>query len=292
MICIKKIYLPFLIVVSLVTVYVLIPSSVKIMLNPILVWLVPTVEIGIVILVIYSIVSSIVRAKKNNADGKTDFLETIKTSLEPKIGDGFVLGAILTELSVLYYSLMAWFKKPTAIDGKTFTYHKTSQIKTIVIVFTVIIGMEGVLFHYLIQLWWNNLAAWIFTILNIYALLYLVGLYNSQKFLPHMISKDQVLIRLGYQSHIKFNVKNIDSIHAAKAMGGLGEKVPTDTYLAVLLMDSPQYEILLKEPVLMKGAYGRKRHVKTVVFRADEPNEMIDQINLMRNQISSGKLDS
>ncbi len=47
----------------------------------------------------------------------------------------------------------------------------------------------------------------------------------------------------------------------------------------------------LKEPALMKRAYGRKRHGKIIVFRADEPNEIMDQINLIRNQISCEKLD-
>lgn len=51
-------------------------------------------------------------------------------------------------------------------------------------------------------------------------------------------------------------------------------------------MDSPQYEIILKEPVLMKGTYGRKKQVKTVVFRSDEPIKMIDRINRIREQKS------
>jgi hypothetical protein len=44
-------------------------------------------------------------------------------------------------------------------------------------------------------------------------------------------------------------------------------------------MDSPQYEIFLKQPALMKSSYGRKKYVKTVVFRTDEPMKMVDEIN-------------
>lgn len=44
-------------------------------------------------------------------------------------------------------------------------------------------------------------------------------------------------------------------------------------------MDSPQYEIFLKEPVLMKSSYGRKKYVTSVVFRTDDPIKMVKEIN-------------
>lgn len=82
------------------------------------------------------------------------------------MGDGFVLGAILTELRVFYYSIVGWFRYPTVIgNGKVCSYHKTSQIKTIVIVFSILIILEGIFFHFLIQSW-SEVAAWIVTILN------------------------------------------------------------------------------------------------------------------------------
>ena len=203
------------------------------------------------------------------------------------MGSGFVLEAILTELSVFYYSIVGWFRKPTVIENeKVYSYHKTSQIKTIVIVFSILITLEGILFHFLIQLW-SDVAAWIFTILNIYALLYMIGLYNSVRFLPHIIYFDKLIIRLGYQSSIELDIRNIESIQTAKKQGGIGGKYK-ETYYAMLNMDSPQYEIILKEPALMKSSYGRKKHVKTVVFRTDEPIKMVDEINSNIKFLSNG----
>lgn len=49
------------------------------------------------------------------------------------------------------------------------------KIKTIVIVFSILIILEGILFHFLFQLW-SDVLAWIFTIPNIFALLYMIGL--------------------------------------------------------------------------------------------------------------------
>ena len=259
--------------------YLIIPSSQKGFFNQILIWLIPVLEVSIVIVVVYSIIRSIIRYKRNDESKENDFLEITRISLEPKLGNGFVLGAILTELSVFYYSIVGWFRKPTVIENeKVYSYHKTSQIKAIVIVFSILITLEGILFHFLIQLW-SDVAAWIFTILNIYALLYMMGLYNSVRFLPHIIYFDKLIIRLGYQSSIELDIRNIESIQTAKKQGGIGEKIPKETYYAMLNMDSPQYEIFLKEPALMKSSYGRKKYVKTVVFRTDEPIKMVDEIN-------------
>ncbi|WP_239984688.1 hypothetical protein [Lentibacillus sediminis] len=208
-------------------------------------------------------------------------------SLEPKLGNGFLLGVVLTELSVFYYAIMVWFKKPDITRDEIFTYHKSSQIRTIVIVFSILIVIEGVLFHYVIQLW-SDIAAWIFTVLNIYALLYMAGFYNSASFLPHVVNKNKLIIRLGYQSSIELDLRNIESINKAEQRG-IGDKVPKETYYSLLNIDSPQYALFLKEPVLMKGSYGRKKYVNTVIFRSDEPDEMINRINLARDQQSSEK---
>ena len=282
------VYLSF--IVCLGASYFIIPSSQKGLFNQILIWLIPVLEVSIVIVVVHSIIKSIIRYKGNNKSKENDFLEITRISLQPKLGNGFVLGAILTELSVFYYSIVGWFRKPTVIEnGKIYSYHKTSQIKTIVIVFSILITLEGILFHFLIQLW-SDVAAWIFTILNIYALLYMIGLYNSVRFLPHIIYFDKLIIRYGYQSSVELDIRNIESIKTAKKQGGIGGGIPKETYYAMLNMDSPQYEIFLKEPALMKSSYGRKKYVKTVVFRTDEPIKMVEEINSNIKSLSNRRI--
>ncbi|HLR68489.1 hypothetical protein [Virgibacillus alimentarius] len=252
-----------------------------------LVWLIPVLEISVLIVVIYGIFKSVISYRRNKQDEEHDFLDVIRISLEPKLGNGFVLGAILTELSVFYYSIIGWFRKPTVIENEdAYSYHKTSQLKTIIIIFSILITLEGAFFHFLIQSW-SNIAAWVFTILNIYALLYIMGLYHSVRSLPHIITSDKVIIRFGYQSSVELEISNIKDIKTAKEQGGIGEKTPKDTYFAMLHMDSPQYEIFLKEPVLMKSSYGRKKYVKTVVFRTDEPAKMVEELNSNIDSLSN-----
>ncbi|GMK47415.1 hypothetical protein PghCCS26_45450 [Paenibacillus glycanilyticus] len=46
----------------------------------------------------------------------------------------------------------------------------------------------------------------------------------------------------------------------------------------MLKIDSPQVELTLKEPVLMKASYGRSKYVTTIIFRTDEPGRMMEEI--------------
>lgn len=277
------------IILSLGASYLIIPSSRREFFNGKLVWLLPALEVGILFLVLYSVFKSVRSYRRNKRNKEYNLLEIIRLSLEPQLGNGFILAALLTELSVFYYSIGGWFRKPSVFEGeKTYTYHKTSQLKTIVIIFSILIVVEGVLLHFLIQSW-SSVAAWIFTILNIYALLYMIGLNNSVRLLPHSVNFDRLIIRFGYQSNIELDIRNIKSIRAATEQGGIGEKKPKDTYFAMLNMDSPQYEILLTEPAIMNSSYGRKKYVNTVVFRTDEPVRMVEEITAKMGSLSDDK---
>ena len=270
-------YLSF--ILCLGAAHFIIPSTYKGFFNQTLIWLLPVLEVSIIILVVYSTTKSIIRYRAIRSNKPHHFLEVIRISLEPKLGSGFILEAVLTELSVLYYSIFVWFNKPNLENG-TYTYHKKSQIKTIVILFSILIAVEGAFFHYLIQTW-RVTFAWIFTILNLYALFYMVGLYNSVKFLPHVINQNKLIIRLGYQSSIELDIENIESIKHAREIE-FGAKAPKDTYISLLKTDTPQYELFLKESIPMKGSYGKRRYVNSVVFRADEPNKLMEDIQSKR----------
>ena len=242
-------------------------------------WLVIALEACIVTYIIFSVIKSIIGLKHKSRE---DTSSNIREVLEQKLGKSFLIEFVITELNVFYYSLLVWFGKSRTADqnGKAFTYHRSSEMKTFIIVFTILIIGEGVLFHYLLQKW-NEVIAWIFTILNVYGILYLVGFYNSAKYLPHLITQEKLIIRLGYQSSITLDIANIEQIDRAKEIE-LGMKIPKSTYYSLLKLDTPHYELTLKEPVEMIGLYGTKKNVDKVVFRVDDREAILEEINLVK----------
>src|SRR5699024_11477275 len=69
--------------------YLIIPSSQKGCFNKMLVWLIPVLEISVLIVVIYGIFKSVISYRRNKQDEEHDFLDVIRISLEPKLGNGF-----------------------------------------------------------------------------------------------------------------------------------------------------------------------------------------------------------
>lgn len=232
----------------------------------------PAIELLIISLVVYSVVRSVIRYGKS-AHGQ-DRLDAIRAVLESKLGKGLLLEIVMAEINVLYYSIVVWFRKPVEERQGVFSYHKTSQIKTFVIAFSILILAEGLFVHFLLAQW-NEAAAWIFTILNLYALLYMTGLYNSVRFKPHRIKEGSLKIVLGFQYDAETELSNIMTVKKAT---DTGLSIPKDTCYALLKIDSPQVELTLKEPVLMKASYGRSKYVTTIIFRADEPGRMMEVI--------------
>ncbi|AST91127.1 hypothetical protein ACWE42_11860 [Sutcliffiella cohnii] len=222
------------------------------------------------------IITSLLKKVSNNRHSEQGFIERLSEEISTKLGNQFLSNVVRQELYVLYFSLFVWFQKGKKQSSAQYTYHISSQIKTIVIVFGILIFGEGMLFHFLLQKW-SEVAAWILTALNIYGLLYLVGLYNSVKHMPHEMSNGRLIIRLGFQSSIDFDLTNIAKISKAKALD-LGEKVPSDMYYSLLNIDSPQYEIMLHEPVEMTGMFGKKKFIKRIVCRMDEPERFLEDI--------------
>ncbi|MET3195722.1 hypothetical protein [Bacillus sp. OAE603] len=97
-----KFYVPILAIICIV----LIGGSyfLKGFFNQGLFWLLPVILVIMVAAILYSIIKVIISYYRINNDKKNDFLEITRMSLEPKLGKGFILEAIISELSIFYYS--------------------------------------------------------------------------------------------------------------------------------------------------------------------------------------------
>lgn len=208
---------------------------------------------------------------------KLDFIQKLRLALNPIITQETLLEILLQGISTIYYSLFLWFGKKEIKSKNAFTYHKTSGSKSFTIVIVVLSLVDIGIIHYLIQLW-NDTAAWIITFLNIYVILIFIASYKSMRLLPHELKDDYMIIRYGNTASVQFQLDNIESIGKAREKE-FGEKVPKDAHYFVMPFDSPHYEITLKNPVQMKGFYGKKKTISKVIFRLDQPNELLEELN-------------
>ncbi|UHA72711.1 hypothetical protein [Paenibacillus sp. 481] len=276
----EYVYVWFIFSVALT--YFITPLEHRYFLQGVLKWLLPVVEILLVPYIIYRIYTIVKRYRAVGNREELDPISTMKEALMPIMGDGVVLNILLTEMSVFFYSLFAWFKKNNEPKPGTYTYHKDSQIKVIVIVFIILIIVESVALHFLLVRW-SIVLAWITAVLNVYGILYMIALYNSFRLRPHRLTNGQLKVNLGFQGSITVEVDNIEAVNQAKPFE-LGEKIPDDIFVSFMRLDAPQLEICLKEPVQMQGSYGIKKMISKVVMRADNVNDFTAELEQMRDR--------
>lgn len=231
------------------------------------------VEILFLLFVVNSIRLTIKKMKSLKNDTHLDFWERLDDSISGWIGNSFVRGAVIMEFKTFYYSLIVWFKKPKPPNGLLFKYHEKTMFKTFIIVILLILPLDAVVFH-LLFMQWNKLAAWISTIINIYAFFYAIALYNSAKYLPIVVTSNKLIIHSGYTGKMMIDIDNIQSLKPFSTKDDvMFTKTKKGVFKATVGIDEPELELKLINPVKYFGPFGIQKHAHTVLFRVDEPQQ-------------------
>jgi len=262
---------------SLIIAYLIIPKEYRDFIKQMCLWILPVIEWIFLLFVLFMLYKIIKNYKSIDDSEELEFIQKLRLALKPIITQEKILEILLQDISIIYYSLFLWFGKKEIKSKNAFTYHKTSGSKSFTIVIVVLSLVDIGIIHYLIQIW-NDTVAWIVTLLNLYMILIFIASYKSMRLLPHELKDDYIIIRNGNTASVEFQLDNIESIKKAKEKE-FWEKIPKDVYYFVAPLDIPHYEISLKNPVQMIGFYGRKKTISKVIFRLDQPNEFLEELN-------------
>lgn len=266
-------------------IYIWIPAEYDVAIPSAIRWVIPAIEIALATYLIFRLASIVKRYRSLSQQSQEPAMATLREALIPVLGAGALRELVMNELNVLYYALFMKASKPGRLEGVAFSYHKTSQFKTVSIVFAVIIVVETIALHFLLSMW-SAWAAWISIALNIYGILYLTAASRSMGHLPHRFTKRHLHIHAGFPNGIAVPFSLIDRIVPAKTRG-LGEKAPKHVYLAYPGVDTPQFEVQLKGAIEIRSATGRRRLVSSVVITVDEPQAFLAEWERMSQAASS-----
>ncbi|ASS76158.1 hypothetical protein CIG75_15240 [Tumebacillus algifaecis] len=262
--------LPVLFLGTLVGKYLL-PASQQAFFD-VLLYLVPAIE---ALLLIFLLVKLRSLVKSMQAFQQTEFhwLDALRKALGATIGESRLLDFLVMDLGMIFYAFHFGKQKPAKY--RSFTYHRDSSIKALVIVFVLLALLEAVLMHLVIEIW-SVTAAWIATASSLYAIVGLVGYYNSFKHCPILVSDDAVYLRIGFSSHTLIAKHNIASVQPIPI--SFEEKRDKHAFYAVLFFEEPQLEIKLHEPVILHGPFGKKSRVTRVLLKVDEPLSFVQEL--------------
>ncbi|RFU63476.1 hypothetical protein [Peribacillus glennii] len=184
-----------------------------------------------------------------------------------------VLDFIAFDISLYHYGLFSWRSAGREkVDGEYFTYHKNTGYLAFVIMIIHALVLESVGFHFWIH-GMNPMASWIMLALNVYGILYILADYQTVKLCPLRIKDGNMTMQIGISRHLELPLELISDIREfeERTISKEEQKKIFSVSLAEFIPEHPQYEILLKEPVMAGSAYGIKRIIEKIHIRVDDP---------------------
>lgn len=234
---------------------------------------IPVVELNILFSLVYRIYT-FKKSLKEEPSVFPDAMHLLRKNIDDSFSNRYIAGALLTELSVLYYGFLSW--KRVRRQPTVFSNHKESGAIAIYGALMLVIIAETIGFHFLLVRW-NTTIAWIFTGSSIYVLLQLFAHIKAMMQRPVNIEKDHLIIRYGIFIDARISLSEIKSItrNSADFIKEKGiEKV-------ALLGDAESHNLLLtlKNEETLRKAYGSRKLFKKLYFYVDEPDKLIGTIN-------------
>jgi hypothetical protein len=197
-----------------------------------------------------------------------DFFERLRDSLRETTGSALAANALVFELAVFYYALLAWRTRiPKPDQRRTFSYHEQSGYGAFFIGMLLILMIETAGVHSLLQRW-SETAAWVMTALSGYGLLWLTGDFQALRRRPIVCGADSLQLRIGLRGSLDIPFTTIARVRRISYQ--LENDLPTGCLKAVVMGD-PQLVIDLKEPMMASGPYGLSRKICCVALAVDDP---------------------
>ncbi len=236
--------------------------------------LIPLLEVlvlGFLIIKIRAIIRHY-RASKVTAIYSTDALAA---SFQHVLGASTPANILVTELLLLYLAFGGWFKKFTsrAPEHAIFSYHRRVGYTTITCVVALILLVETTALHILLQRW-SALAAWIFTGLSLYSLLWLIGDYHAIRLHPLVLDETHLHLRIGMRWRATIPLSGIAEIQNLSR-----REKSVDDYVSVALFGSPRLVMALRQPITIKGLFGIQKETWRLALTIDDEKRFRQELN-------------
>jgi len=165
--------------------------------------------------------------------------------------------------AVLYYALLSWRARPASEpDSRSFPLAEASGYGMFSILMMIALVVEGIPAH-LLLLRWSHTAAWIFTALGIYGCIWMLALRRALALHPALIGNQTVRLQIGFLRSVEFRR---DQILAVRRFSP--NDPPPDASLVV--WNEPQWLIALREPVAVRGLFGRRKMAARIAVAVDD----------------------
>ncbi|HEY0607782.1 MAG TPA: hypothetical protein VGD58_33010 [Herpetosiphonaceae bacterium] len=201
--------------------------------------------------------------------------DALEASLRATFGKQTVVKLLTTELSLLYYLAVGWFRRfqPSSATDPTFSYHRANGYAAVLGMFGFVIALETIGLHLIVQHWSAGLA-WVFTALSLYSLAWIIGDYHAARLHPIVLTPQTLHLRTGLRWRLDLDRSAIARVARATPGTRSGK-----SYLNLALFGEPRLILDLKEPVVVQGLFGIQRAAARIGLSVDDEARFLTELN-------------
>ncbi len=209
-------------------------------------------------------------ARKASADPMVWFKETM-LYLVRKDAPANMAAA---ELSVWYYALLSWRKRPYVLPGESaFSYHNAGGYMSMMLGLALAFPVEIIAVHLLVSQW-SVIAACVVTALSIYAAVWLIGDARARVMRPAAIGTGCVRLECGIQMEAVIPLSDIEKVCLSESDTGVLDKADKLNYGTFY---QANVWVVANRSVEVRTMLGKKR-VRAIGLSLDDPQMFVQAI--------------
>jgi len=202
-----------------------------------------------------------------------DTFHAIRVAAGQIVDSERVADALAYELAMMIYALGSWRQRFVEGPGR-YTSYKRNSYGPVLAGIGVLLAVELIGVHLLVQHYWSTTGAWILSILTAYAGLWLLGDWQAQRLRPTVITNEALVLRSGLRWEVEIPFGEIKSFRRVSAI----EDKPRDCLNLVVLGDA-LFEVTTDGPVEARGAYGMRKRTTSIWFTIDDADDFQERLS-------------
>jgi hypothetical protein len=222
------------------------------------------------LLLIGALVSRVLAARKEHRIS-TDPYDRIATAARTLAGEGLAARVITSEVATFYYAFFGWKQQPEPRE-RAVTFHQRNGWGTILICIFVLIAAEGLAMHLFLARW-NTTAAWGWTAVDLWAVIWLIGDYQALRLRRSWIDDETLHIHYGLRWTVTIPRQLIVSVDEIREESEWKRK----DVLKLAILDAPRWKITLREPLIAHGLAGMRKEIRALAILPDQ-DEWMDNL--------------
>ncbi|WP_299109420.1 hypothetical protein [uncultured Tenacibaculum sp.] len=261
------------IMIGVVVASLVLPKDNQQLLSTIKVFLIPIVEIGLIVFVAIKarVVLKRIKATRNQS---LDFFDVINDACR-EILPSKIAGIFASEIAMVYYGLFNWKKKE--LQGNQFSYHKDGMATSVILGFLLVVVIEMFVTHSMMKQG-NVGGSFVLAILSGYTALQIIATLRSLAKRPIVIDKEKE------ELHLKFGIlangvipfAKIDAIEMSTKE--IPENSPIKFFSPIGRAGGHNILIHFKEEIRFNSFYGFTKKAQILALQIDKKELFVSRI--------------